>query len=77
MNSLTTNKPEAEPIDADTDELTIAQMYGRYSSMPPAANNMTRVHVILKDGKVWSYQYAFLDALSTFEGASSRWCSRG
>lgn len=63
-----TGLPNDEPEAEDSEELTIAQMDGRYSTLRPANKNLTRLHVILKDGKVRSYQYHFLDALSTFDG---------
>lgn len=51
--------------------------YSGFSSIPTqcrpcwsANKNLTRIHVILKDGKVRSFQYAFLDALSTYEGGA-------
>ena len=45
-------------------------MDGKYSTMPPANKPLTRLHVILKDGRVRSYQFHFLDAESTFDGNS-------
>ena len=61
--------PAPAPASEDgSDALTVAQMDGKYSSMRPANKTLTRMHVILKDGKVFTFQYHFLDARSTFEG---------
>ncbi|OWK42138.1 hypothetical protein FRUB_04216 [Fimbriiglobus ruber] len=60
-----------EPVETDDCEtLTISQMDGKYATLRPANKTLTRIHVILKDGKVRSYQYAFLDALSTYDGGT-------
>jgi hypothetical protein len=67
-------KPKAEDLppeqEEESEELSIPQMNGKYSTLRPANKTLTRVHVILKDGKVRSYQYVFLDALSTYDGNS-------
>ena len=61
---------DAPPPEPDGEELSLASMDGRYSTLRPANKNLTRIHVILKDGKVRSFQFAFLDALSTYEGGA-------
>ena len=68
LSQTTPPKPPVE--EAEQDALSIAEMDGRYSSMRPANKNLTRLHVILRDGKVRSYQFAYLDAESTFDGNS-------
>ncbi len=52
----------------ESDALTLAEMSG--TAMRPANKNLTRLHVIKKDGKVFTFQYHFLDARSTFEGGA-------
>jgi hypothetical protein len=54
--------------DADPDELTIGQMDGKYSTMRPGNKELARMHVILKDGSVQTFQFAHLDAKSVFNG---------
>ena len=61
---------DTPPAEGDGEELSLARMKGDYSALRPANKSLTRLHVILKDGKVRSYQYVFLDALSTYEGGS-------
>jgi hypothetical protein len=58
------------PDGPEPDALTIAQMDGDYAGMRPATRNLTRLHVVLKDGKVRSFQYHFLDVESTFDGGA-------
>jgi hypothetical protein len=62
--------PSAASDEAEPDCLTISQMDGQYASMRPTNKNLTRMHVVKKDGKVHSYQYHFLDAESTFDGGT-------
>jgi hypothetical protein len=56
--------------DEESDALAFAEMNGRYSSMRPANKLLTRMHVVKKDGAVFTFQFAFLDARSTFDGNS-------
>lgn len=64
--------PKDDPLptadEAEDGALTIADMDGRYSTMRPANRNLTRLHVMLKDGSVQSFQFAYLDARSTYNG---------
>ena len=56
------------PPAEEADGLTIAQMDGRYSSLRPENKKLTRLHVIDRSGHVRTFQYAHLDAESTFDG---------
>ncbi|MGL4555767.1 MAG: hypothetical protein ACRC33_31755 [Gemmataceae bacterium] len=61
--------PAAPPGDGtESDALSVAGMDGRYATLRPANRNLTRLHVVKRDGKVFTFQYAFLDAASTFDG---------
>jgi hypothetical protein len=62
--------PSGASDEAEPESLSISQMDGIYASMPPANKNLTRLHVVKKDGKVHSYQYHFLDAESSFDGGT-------
>jgi hypothetical protein len=55
---------------APADEITIAGMNGQYSNMKPADRNLTRIHFMDKTGRVRTFQYAYLDSESTFEGGT-------
>jgi hypothetical protein len=63
-----TGGPKDEPdIESDdNDSVTLADMEG--ASLRPANKNLVRLHLVLKDGKVRTMQYAHLDVHSTFEG---------
>ena len=60
----------APPEEADPETLSISQMDGKYSTMRPANKNLTRLHVIHRDGSVESLQYHHIDAKSEFNGGS-------
>ena len=71
LKKMSTREPEKPPVEEqDPETLSIGQMDGRYSTLRPANKTLTRMHVILKDGKVVSFQNHFLDARSTFEGGT-------
>ncbi len=56
---------DSAPSD-DTDAITFADMNG--TAMRPANKNLTRLHIVTKDGKVRSFQYHYLDVESRFDG---------
>src|SRR5258708_30262353 len=64
--------PDVAPAveEDESDALAFAEMNGRYSTMRPANKLLTRMHVGKKDGAVFTFQFAFLDARSTFDGNS-------
>ena len=76
IRALLKRTPESTPPAArpeaseDSDSLSISQMDGQYASLRPTNKNLTRLHVVKRDGKVHSYQYNFLDAESSFDGGT-------
>lgn len=56
----------AEPQDADA--LTLADMNGEYATLRAANKLLTRLHIIDKAGKVFSFQYHHLDSHSVYDG---------
>ena len=62
-------KPAAkeEPtLEADGEELSIGQMG---MLIRPANKNLTRIHVVRKDGTVESFQYHYSDVKGMFKGS--------
>lgn len=66
-------KGQSDTVDLsladDHDLLGMADMTGSHT-VRAASGKLTRLHVVLKDGTVQSFQYNFLDARSTFEGGA-------
>lgn len=56
------------PLAEEAQELTIAQMDGRYASLRPANGNLTRLHVVTRTGRVRTMQYADLTSDANFDG---------
>jgi hypothetical protein len=54
------------PDEAEPDALTIAEMG---TSIRPANKNLTRIHVVRKNGDIESFQYHFSDVRGTFKGS--------
>lgn len=69
LNKATPDAPAAyaTEIVEESDAITIAEMNGK---LRPANKTLTRIHFVLKDGRVRSYQYAYLDSETTFDGNS-------
>ena len=62
-------KPAADrepPPEADGEELSIGQMG---AGVRPANKNLTRIHVVRKNGDVESYQYHYSDVKGVFKGS--------
>jgi hypothetical protein len=71
LKKMSAREPEKPPVEEqDPETLTIAEMDGRYSTLRPANKTLTRMHVILKNGKIFSFQNHYLDVRSTFEGGT-------
>ena len=57
-------------VTEDSDDvLAIQQMDGDYAKKMPANKTLTRIHVVLRDGTVETFQYHFLDVKSSFKGS--------
>lgn len=65
-NPVAASKNGDTPPADDGDALTLADMNGK--TMRPANKNLTRLHVVDRQGKVRSFQYAHLDVESRFDG---------
>ena len=60
---------EAEPPETGHDGLALADLHAA-AAPRPAFRNLTRLHLVLRGGTVHTFQYAWLDAESTFDGRS-------
>ena len=58
---------ESTPASEESDAIAIAEMSGTHA-MRPAHRNLTRIHIVDKAGKVRTFQYNHLDAMSSYEG---------
>ncbi|HYH63056.1 MAG TPA: hypothetical protein VD866_00010 [Urbifossiella sp.] len=56
--------------DGEPEELTIADMDGKYATMRPANKSLPRIHIVHSDGKVETLYYHHLDAKSEYNGGS-------
>lgn len=68
LDKIRPNGHQPEPEEPkDPEALTIADMNGA-AALRPANKNLTRLHVVQKDGSVHSFQYHHLDSNSVFDG---------
>jgi len=65
-------KPQEQPPeqDAESEEMTIASMDGKYATMRPANKALTRIHIVHSDGKVETLYFHHIDAKSEYNGGS-------